>query len=109
MQCTARVWLSGSWRSSRCSRKEWKDGFCKQHHPETVAEREKKKAERDLEKIHSSPTAKLYREVEKNKKMKMSLKNLVLSISINANSEETRTAYEEAKKLLIQLGENLEE
>ena len=28
--------------SYRCSRKAWKDGYCKQHHPDTVAERNRK-------------------------------------------------------------------
>ena len=30
-----------SWHSRQCTRKIWKDGFCKQHHPETVKERQK--------------------------------------------------------------------
>ena len=30
----------------RCSRKQWKDEFCKQHHPDTVAERNKQSQER---------------------------------------------------------------
>lgn len=30
-----------SWHSRQCTRKIWNDGFCKQHHPETVKERQK--------------------------------------------------------------------
>ena len=29
----------GSFRGGRCSRKAVKDGYCKQHHPDTVAQR----------------------------------------------------------------------
>ena len=29
-----------------CRRKTWKDGYCKQHHPDSVAERGKKKRKR---------------------------------------------------------------
>lgn len=30
----------------QCSRKPWKDGWCKQHHPDTVAERRRRNQER---------------------------------------------------------------
>jgi hypothetical protein len=33
-RCKRVVW--GSWRSRPCTRKAVKDGFCKQHHPESV-------------------------------------------------------------------------
>jgi hypothetical protein len=36
--CKARV-ASGAWHSKQCSRKVWKDGWCKQHHPETRQKR----------------------------------------------------------------------
>lgn len=28
-----------SWHSSQCTRKIWKDGYCKQHHPDSVKAR----------------------------------------------------------------------
>ena len=39
----------------QCTRKIWKDGFCKQHHPNTVAERQKKQEERWKTKLDNSP------------------------------------------------------
>lgn len=45
-RCAARVWISwDGWRGApftyrRCTRKPWKDGYCKQHHPETVKARD---------------------------------------------------------------------
>jgi hypothetical protein len=35
--CKALVW--GEQRFRSCSRQAWKDGWCKQHHPDTVAKR----------------------------------------------------------------------
>jgi len=34
------------WHRQQCSRKAWEDGFCKQHHPETVKIRHQKSAQR---------------------------------------------------------------
>ena len=39
--CKQVVW--GNWGSHQCSRKPWKDGYCKQHHPDTVKSREAKR------------------------------------------------------------------
>jgi TolA-binding protein len=39
----------------QCSRKVWKDGFCKLHHPETVAIRDVKKTEAYYERQKNSP------------------------------------------------------
>ena len=38
-RCKAKVW--GGWRHYQCTRNIWKDGYCKQHHPDTVEEKEK--------------------------------------------------------------------
>ena len=35
-----------SWSASRCQRKAWKDGYCKQHHPAVVKERQEKQTEK---------------------------------------------------------------
>jgi len=52
-RCKATVHSASSIRPHQCNRKPWKDGWCKQHHPDTVNVRvEKKRAswarERDL-------------------------------------------------------------
>ena len=35
--CKASVMGAGCWRSRRCSRYAVKDGYCNQHHPDTIA------------------------------------------------------------------------
>ncbi len=44
--CKAAVLQVGGWHSYQCSRKHIKEGWCKQHHPDTCAERERKARER---------------------------------------------------------------
>ena len=48
VMCKEQVWhQSGQWgRQHRCTRKAWKDGYCKQHHPDSVKERNKKSIEK---------------------------------------------------------------
>jgi len=36
--CSKRIW-HGFASESQCKRKVWRDGWCKQHHPETKAKR----------------------------------------------------------------------
>lgn len=50
-QCTAEVPGAVGWRLVQCSRKAWKDGFCKQHHPDSVRERQAKSYRRFDEKM----------------------------------------------------------
>ena len=46
-RCKTRVTIPGIWsQDHQCSRKAKKDGFCKQHHPDTVAARDKKSQEK---------------------------------------------------------------
>lgn len=40
-QCKKKVWKD--FHNYQCSRKPWKDGYCKQHHPDTVARRNAEK------------------------------------------------------------------
>jgi len=44
-RCKQRVYDQSGWHSWQCSRNAWKDGFCKQHHPDTVAERRRRNDE----------------------------------------------------------------
>lgn len=44
-QCKACIATPALMNSYQCSRKPWKDGWCKQHHPDTEA---KRRAERSL-------------------------------------------------------------
>ena len=46
----------GAFHPYQCSRKIWKDGYCKIHHPDTEAEREKKRTEKwERERENSLP------------------------------------------------------
>jgi Zn-dependent M32 family carboxypeptidase len=42
--CEEMVWQGMA--RYQCSRKAWKDGYCKQHHPDSVAERAEKSRQR---------------------------------------------------------------
>jgi len=43
-QCKHNVYAD--WHTHQCPRKAWKDGYCKQHHPDTIAERDRKRREK---------------------------------------------------------------
>lgn len=60
--CKKQIMPNGSWRFRQCSRKAVKDGFCKQHHPETVKARQKAQDEAWRKKLENSPISKLKRE-----------------------------------------------
>ena len=52
----------GIWaRRTQCYRKIWKDGYCQQHHPETVKKREAEKDARWEKKMENST----YRVIER--------------------------------------------
>lgn len=59
--CKESVWQGMA--SYRCSRKAWKDGYCKQHHPDSVAERDRKaelrREEKWAEHVANDPWRKL--------------------------------------------------
>lgn len=54
-QCRAAI-AQGSWTVSfrQCSRKPWKDGWCKQHHPDTEEERQAQRMVRSRQKQERS-------------------------------------------------------
>ena len=56
-RCKKQVWHT--WHSRRCTRKAWKDGFCKQHHPETVAARNEAQRQKWNDQVRNSPEGKL--------------------------------------------------
>jgi hypothetical protein len=64
-QCKAMFWPQGNWHQKHCTKLEWKDGFCKIHHPDSVAERQKKSDERYRAKMDNSPITKLVKSNEK--------------------------------------------
>ena len=58
-RCCKRVYDSYSLIGHPCTRKVWKDGFCKTHHPETVKARQEESTRRYKEKWDNSPINKL--------------------------------------------------
>lgn len=58
--CKAAVSNRERWGGShQCARNPWKDGWCKQHHPDTEAQRAKETQERYERRQANSPSRKL--------------------------------------------------
>lgn len=76
--CKAAVYRSsGRWlRSHQCERKIWRDGWCKQHHPDTVAERERERMQRYEEQCRRSPRVQLDRAHEEIVRLKVEIARL---------------------------------
>jgi len=74
MRCEEQV-MKG-FHSYRCKRNEWKDGYCKQHHPDTVEARRKKSKEKYEEQKKQSPYYKLREAVERIKELEEEVKEL---------------------------------
>lgn len=59
-RCKEMVSTPGVWsKSHQCSRKEWRDGWCKQHHPDSVDARRKLAEERYKQQQENSPWRRL--------------------------------------------------
>ena len=54
-------WVHDEFASHQCSRRAWKDGYCKQHHPDTVAARRAAVTARHIAKVEQSPALRLAR------------------------------------------------
>jgi hypothetical protein len=54
VNCRALIWRG--FRSRQCTRAAWADGWCRQHHPDTVRKR-KQEAARLIETKHGRPVA----------------------------------------------------
>lgn len=72
-RCRERVAGLGGWHFHQCSRKVWKDGYCRQHHPDTVAERNRKSRELWKKKQDASPWSQLKRAMEREEVLKAEL------------------------------------
>ena len=53
LRCKELIW--SFWSQHQCSRSEWKDGYCKQHHPKTKKLREMESERKYKEKQEKSP------------------------------------------------------
>ena len=95
------------WDYAQCSRKAWKDGYCKQHHPDTVVERQKRSQETWKRKQENMPVARLNRELDEKKQqceeLAEALGSLIaasglapIAMAIADNREALRAAIESA-------------
>jgi hypothetical protein len=75
-KCKKSVWGQSSFTSYQCSRNVWKDGYCKQHHPDTVAERRRKSDAAYEIKRRQSPLYKLQQVLAEIKSLKEENKEL---------------------------------
>ncbi len=66
----------GSFHRHQCSRKVWRDGYCKQHHPDSVSARQELAFKKDREKWESSPSQQVSILRRENEQLKKMLKNL---------------------------------
>ena len=68
----------GAFHAHQCSRKIWKDGFCKQHHPETEKQRDARAREQWNAKNENSDRMKLKRAYERIKELEAEVERLRL-------------------------------
>jgi uncharacterized coiled-coil DUF342 family protein len=66
-KCVEKIWSAGSFRPVGCSRNAVKDGFCKQHHPDTVRERRAKRDAAADEKVRKMRETGPYATIQKYK------------------------------------------
>jgi hypothetical protein len=75
-RCKEMVWDSSGFHKYRCSRRGKIDGYCKQHHPDIVAERKRKREAAAEAKWQNSPHKKLERAYEKIDRLQARVKEL---------------------------------
>lgn len=80
-KCKQKVTSMNGWHTYGCQRSAWKDGFCKQHHPDTVAERRKKSDARWEKKQENSPWALLAKANERIQQLEKEIADLKISLS----------------------------
>ena len=67
-RCKERVYGGGTWNGHRCYRSPVKDGFCKQHHPDSVKARQEKSEAAAQKKRENSPLGGAMRTIRELKK-----------------------------------------
>ena len=85
-KCKQRV-MRG-YREYQCSGKEWKDGFCKQHHPDMIKARDEASTKAWHEKMQNKPEAKMAREIHRLTQEKAILMKALVDIRIGCSFPE---------------------
>lgn len=75
-RCKKIVYGSHWWHRHQCLRNVWKNGYCKQHHPDSVKERERKSEERWKKKQENSLWNQLTKARQKIKELEEKIKEL---------------------------------
>lgn len=82
-----------------CSRNAWKDGYCKQHHPDTIKARSELSQKRWQEKEKQSPWYKLQEANKRIKELENKIKELESKISsFYENNESMKIINQFSKK-----------
>ena len=82
--CKQRVYRPGGlFTGGQCSRKVWKDGYCKIHHPDSVRERQKKSDER----LANGPYNLLIKERDRVKELETQVESLKLKWTMELPSK----------------------
>ena len=80
-RCKEQVHNNYSVTFHRCLFKAWKDGYCKKHHPDSVAERQKKSEDAYKKRLENSPYKQLERKLtaerEKVKQLREALEKIL--------------------------------
>ncbi len=97
-KCKQYVWSSSAFHGHNCTRNAWKDGYCKQHHPDTVALRFKKSEERYEKQRKQSSIYKLGEAVAKIKKLEAKVEELSNLILQSAGILKVITQYGNVNK-----------
>lgn len=76
-RCMAKVRGSGTWsRFRHCTRKAKKEGYCTQHHPDSVKKREEEATRKWKEKQDNSVYARLEKALKRNRELEADYKEL---------------------------------
>jgi hypothetical protein len=86
-RCKEQVWDSGGWSKHQCSRYAVEDGYCKQHHPNAVAERKRKREEKAERDWQNSTIMRLERAREENEKLAAEIRQYREALELIAGDE----------------------
>lgn len=100
--CKALVAVT-AWRSRQCENFAWSDGYCKMHHPATVAARREQSRIRYEEKQKQGPYYQLSKMAERNRELKRKIRQIAAWYEQNrfrlfdVNTEELEALLKEEK------------
>lgn len=109
-RCKETVWDAKSWHKYQCSRKAVKDGYCKQHHPDSVAERQRKAEAAYEEKRKKEPwfiVGELRKKVEQKDAEIAALNKTIARLRLVIRGEAIRPPFDLADDMTTQFAVDL--